>query len=215
MKLADGLYMASRKRRPKLPSRRAASTKRARASGIVRPKDLDMTRSQLVRLVGRGEIERVARGLYRLGDADVTAQHTVALVAKRVPHGVVCLLSALSLHDVGTQIPHEVWIAIDRKARKPEASGLPVRIVRSSAAALARDVERRVIEGIPVMVTNPARTVVDCFRYRNKIGLDVALEALTEALRTKRVTPGGIRAVATSNRALAVIRPYLEAITWR
>lgn len=174
-----------------------------------------MTRSQLVRLVERGEIERVTRGLYRLGDADVTAQHTVALVAKRVPHGVVCLLSALSLHDIGTQIPHEVWLAIDRKAHKPELGDLPARIVRFSKAALERDVERRVIEGIPVAVTNPARTVVDCFRYRNKIGLDVALEALTEVLRTKKATPGGIRQVASANRALAVLRPYLEAAAWR
>jgi predicted transcriptional regulator of viral defense system len=207
--------MAPRQRRSKPPSHRAASSQKARVTGIVRPKDLDITRSQLVRLVERGDVERVARGLYRLGNADVTAQHTVALVAKRVPHGVVSLLSALSLHEIGTQIPHEVWVAIDRKAHKPEMGGLPVRIVRSSAAALARDVERRVIEGIPVMVTNPARTVVDCFRYRNKIGLDVALEALTEALRSKKATPSGIRAVATANRALAVIRPYLEAATWR
>jgi predicted transcriptional regulator of viral defense system len=191
------------------------STKGPRTSGIVRPKDLDISRSQLLRLVERGEIERLARGLYSFGDTDVTIQHTVALVAKRVPHGVVCLLSALSLHDLGTQIPHEVWLAIDRKAHKPQLGDLPARIVRFSKAALARDVERRVIEGIPVAVTNPARTVVDCFRYRNKIGLDVALEALTEALRTKKATPSGIRDVASANRALAVIRPYLEAAIWR
>jgi predicted transcriptional regulator of viral defense system len=207
--------MRHQRRNQRHPRGRALSAKWPRAFGIVRPKDLDISRSQLVRLVERGEVERVARGLYRFADTDITTQHTVALVAKRVPHGVVCLLSALSLHDLGTQIPHEVWLAIDRKAHKPELGELPLRIVRFSEKALARDVERRVIEGIPVAVTNPARTVVDCFRYRNKIGLDVALEALAEALRTKRATPSSIRDVASANRALAVIRPYLEAATWR
>src|SRR2546425_3987826 len=194
---------------------RPASSKSAPAARIVRPRDLGISRSHLARLVARGQAERVARGLYRLAGAEPTTHHTVALVARRVPHGIVCLLSALSIHDIGTQIPHEVWLAVDRKARKPELGDLPVRIVRFSGATMEHGIEHRLIEGIPVAVTNPARTVVDCFRYRNKVGLDVALEALAEALRTRKVTVDAVHEMAAACRALSVVRPYLEALAWR
>ncbi len=139
----------------------------------------------------------------------------MALVAKRVPHGIVCLISALSIHEIGTQIPHQVWLAVARKARKPELGGLPVRIVRFSAGGLKQGIERRLIEGVPVAVTNPARTVVDCFRYRHKVGLDVALEAMAEALRMRKVTVASLDEMATACRARTVLRPYLEAMAWR
>jgi predicted transcriptional regulator of viral defense system len=157
----------------------------------------------------------VARGLYRLAGAEPTTHHTVALVAKRVPHGIVCLVSALSIHEIGTQVPHEVWLAVDRKARKPQLGDLPVRIVRFSGATMEQGIDRRRIEGVPLAVTNPARTVVDCFRYRNKVGLDVALEALAEALRTRKVTMGALSEMASACRARTVLRPYLEAMGWR
>ncbi len=192
-----------------------ASKRRRPADAIVRPRDLEIPRSQLARLVTRGEAERVARGLYRLAGAEPTTQHTVALVAKRVPHGIVCLISALSIHEIGTQIPHEVWLAVDRKARKPELGDLPVRIVRFSAATMKLGIEPRLIEGVPVAVTNPARTVVDCFRYRNKVGLDVALEALSDALRTRKVTIAALDEMASACRARTVLKPYLEAMAWR
>jgi predicted transcriptional regulator of viral defense system len=187
----------------------------ASAGRIVRPRDLRIARSQLARLVARGQAERVARGLYRLAGAEPTTHHTVALVAKRVPHGIVCLVSALSIHEIGTQVPHEVWLAVDRKARKPELGDLPIRIVRFSGATMARGIERRRIEDVPVAVTSPARTVVDCFRYRNKVGLDVALEALAEALRTRKVTISALDEMASACRARTVLRPYLEAMAWR
>jgi predicted transcriptional regulator of viral defense system len=139
----------------------------------------------------------------------------VALVAKRVPHGIVCLISALSIHEIGTQIPHEVWLAVDRKARKPELGELPLRIVRFSAATMKQGIESRLIEGVPVAVTDPARTVVDCFRYRNKVGLDVALEALSDALRTRKVTIAALDEIASACRARTVLKPYLEAMAWR
>jgi predicted transcriptional regulator of viral defense system len=139
----------------------------------------------------------------------------VALVAKRVPHGVICLVSALSIHEISTQVPHEVWLAVDRKARRPELGDLPVRIVRFSAATIDRGVEHRRIEGVPVAVTNPARTVVDCFRYRNKVGLDVALEALVEALRARKVTIAALDEMASACRARTVLKPYLEVMAWR
>jgi predicted transcriptional regulator of viral defense system len=187
----------------------------AAVGGIVRPRDLRVPRSHLARLVARGKAERVSRGLYRLSDADPTAHHSVALVAKRVPHGIVCLVSALSIHEIGTQIPHEVWLAVDRKARKPSLTDLPVRIVRFSGATMKHGIEHRLIEGVPVAVTNPARTVVDCFRYRHKVGLDVALEALAEALRIRKVTFTALHTMASACRARTVMRPYLEAMAWR
>lgn len=193
----------------------AASSRSTPAGRIVRPRDLGIPRSQLARLVARGQAERVARGLYRLAGAEPTTHHSVALVAKRVPHGIVCLVSALSIHEIGTQVPHEVWLAVDRKARKPELGDLPVRIVRFSAATMKQGIDCRRIEGVPVAVTNPARTVVDCFRYRNKVGLDVALEALAEALRLRKVTIAALDEMASACRARTVLRPYLEAMAWR
>lgn len=184
-------------------------------TGIVRPRDLGMTRAHLARLVARGKAERVARGLYRFAGAAATTHHTVALVAKRVPHGIVCLVSALSIHEIGTQVPHEVWLAVDRHARKPELGELPVRIVRFSGATMEHGIERRLIDGVPVAVTSPARTIVDCFRYRNKVGLDVALEALAEGLRSRKVTIAALDAMASACRARTVLRPYLEAMAWR
>jgi predicted transcriptional regulator of viral defense system len=165
--------------------------------------------------VARGLAERVSRGLYRLAAADPTTHHYVALVAKRVPHGIACLISALSIHEIGTQIPHAVWLAVDRKARKPALMELPVRIVRFSGVTMTQGIEHRVIEGVPVAVTNPARTVVDCFRYRHKVGLDVALEALAEALRMRKVTFTDLDRMASACRARTVLRPYLEAMAWR
>ncbi|BCW92319.1 MAG: transcriptional regulator [Thermoanaerobaculum sp.] len=166
----------------------------------------------LRRLVAMGDVEKIRPGLYRLADAEPSEMETIAMVAAVVPAGIVCLLSALSIHGIGTQLPHEVWLGLDRKARKP--SGLParVRIVRFSGPMLAYGVKTQRILGVPVRVTSPARTVVDCFRYRNKIGLDVATEALREALHTRKTTVDEIVRTAEVCRARTVIRPYLEAM---
>lgn len=174
---------------------------------------LGISRSRLARLVAAGKAERVARGLYRFGNADVTEHHSLVLAAKRVPHGTVCLLSALSYHGIGTQLPHELWIAVPSKARHPHVPDLPLRIVRFSGAMLRYGVETRQIEGVPVRITNPARTIVDCFRFRSNVGLDVALEALRESLRGRHATRDQIRRAAEVCRALTVVRPYVEAFT--
>jgi len=129
-----------------------------------------------------------------------------------VPQAIICLLSALRFHGIGTQSPHEVWIALDRKARKPRLAGLPVRVVRFSGAALGAGVESRLISERKVRITSPARTVADCFKYRNKIGLDVALEALREAWRSKRVTADELWRYAKICRVANVMRPYLETL---
>ncbi|GIW53035.1 MAG: transcriptional regulator [Gemmatimonadales bacterium] len=166
----------------------------------------------LQRLVAAGEVEKVRPGLYRLADAEPSEMETIAMVAAVVPAGIVCLLSALSLHGLGTQVPHEVWLGLDRKARKPSRLPARVRIVRFSGPMLTYGVKTQRILGVPVRVTSPARTVVDCFRYRNKIGLDVATEALREALCTRKTTVDAILRTAEVCRARTVIRPYLEAM---
>lgn len=197
-----------------MPRPPRAPTTTNRLPGILRPRDLaqlGIPRSRVRTLVRRGELHRIGRGLYQLDRAPPTEHETIALVCKRVPQAVVCLLSALRVHDIGTQAPRDVWIALDRKARKPKFEDVPVRIVRFSGRMLRYAVLDGNIGGVPIRITSPARTVVDCFRYRNKIGIDVALEALRDALSRKLATIDEIHRVADVCRALTVVRPYLES----
>ena len=183
--------------------------------GPIRARDLDdaaIPRTYLARLCKRGVLEHVDRGLYRLVDAPVTELHSLAEVAKRVPHAVICLLSALQVHELTTEAPHAVWIMIDTHARAPAIGYPQVELVRASGKARSHGVEKRTIEGVPVRLTTPAKTVADCFRYRKHVGLDVALTALREYLRKYR---GGIDALTKSARAdriYAFMRPYIEAL---
>ena len=188
----------------------------ARKSGVLRPKDLDaydIPRRYLSRLYQNGLLERVGRGLYVAGDVEPTQNHTIVQVGKRVPNGVICLLSALQFHELTSQLPFEVWIAIDRTARRPKEPELPIRIVRFSGAALTQGVEKHQMEGVTIQVYNLAKTVADCFKYRNKIGLDVALEALRECRRERRCTSEDLWHYAKICRVANVMRPYLEAIS--
>jgi predicted transcriptional regulator of viral defense system len=190
--------------------------KLVRRLGFLRAKDLDehgIPRTYLTRLCRAGILERPSRGLYVLKEGDTTEHHDLAAASRRIPHGVVCLLSALQFHGLTTQAPFEVWLAIDRKARLPKVEHPPLRIVRFSGKALSARVESHRIEGVKVRVTDPARTVVDCFAYRNKVGLDVALEALRGCLRKKRATRDDLYRAAGVRRMKNVIRPYLEAVT--
>ena len=171
------------------------------------------TRPRIRALVERGILEQVSRGLYRVAERSPSEHFTMLAVVARVPHAVVCLLSALRFHEIGTQSPHEVWIAIDRKARKPRLEGLPVKVVRFSGQSLTNGVETRKVGGRDVRITSVARTVADCFKYRNKIGLDVALEALREAWRGKRVTSDELWRYAQVCRVANVMSPYLESLT--
>lgn len=183
--------------------------------GLLRAADLEaqnIPRGRLSGMLRRGEVQRVGRGLYRLRDAPLTELETIAAVSKRIPGAIVCLLTALHVHAIGTQAPRDVWIALDRKARKPRASDLPVRVVRFSGPMLRYGIETREVLGVPVRLTSPARTVVDCFRYRRKIGLDIALEALRHAVDSRKATVDGIARVAEVCRIQTVISPYLEAI---
>ena len=170
-----------------------------------------MSRVAVARLLGQGRLQRIARGVYAPAGFEPTEHHGLATAAARIPHGVICLLSALQFHGLGTQAPFEVWIAIDRKARKPTISPPPLKIVRFSKRALREGIEPHSLEGVAVNITSPARTVADCFKYRNKIGLDVALEALKEYRRGRHSIDELVRA-AEIVRVAKVMRPYLEAV---
>lgn len=185
-----------------------------RARGVT-PRELaekGIHRQILTRLVAQGEIERVARGVYRRPEQPFTENHGLALAATAVPQGVICLLSALQYHGIGTQLPSEIWIALDRRAWRPKLSYPPLRIVRFTGDALKAGVETRQMEGRPVKVYGPAKTVADCFKYRNKIGLDVALEALRDGWRARRFTMDELDRYAAICRVQRVMRPYLETL---
>ncbi|HEX3666953.1 MAG TPA: type IV toxin-antitoxin system AbiEi family antitoxin [Rhizomicrobium sp.] len=194
------------------------TSSRLRKAGIgafFRPRELDavgISFPMLQRLVSLGEVRKVAAGLYRLASAPVSETETVAMVAAAVPGGIICLLSALRYHDIGTQSPHEIWLALDRKARKPSHPPAKMRIVRFSGPMLSYGVQAHDILGVPTRITSPARTVVDCFRYRNKIGSDVAMEALRDSLRSRKATVDEIMRAAEVCRARTVMRTYLEAL---
>jgi predicted transcriptional regulator of viral defense system len=187
----------------------------AKAAGILRPRDLDahgIARQYLRLAEQHGLVVRSGRGLYTAADASVTELHTIAEASKRVPRGVVCLLSALRFHDIGTQNPFEVWIAIGEKDRRPTTDLPPLRVVRFSKHSLAFGQRTHQIEGIPTRVFSVAKTVADCFKYRNKIGLDVALEALRECLKQRKATTADLWEAAKVCRVANVVRPYMEAL---
>ena len=172
-----------------------------------------VTASTVSRMERDGEVVRLARGLYQLPDADLHVHHSLAEAAKRYPKGVVCLVSALAFHEITDQLPKKVWIAIGRNDWTPKPSDVSVRVLRFSEDLLAQDVETHVIEGVPVKVFGVAKSVADCFRHRGKIGLNVALEGLQEALRQHKATPAEIAKAADTGGVGTVIRPYLTALT--
>jgi predicted transcriptional regulator of viral defense system len=167
---------------------------------------------QVRRLTRQGHLTRLGRGLYAPASAAPGEYHTLAEVAKRVPKGVVCLLTALRFHAIGTQHPRQVWLAVDRLAAIPKLDMVPTRIVRMSGAALAAGIEKHRIEGVTVRITSPARTVIDCFKFRNKIGVDVAVEALRDYRRLKKGTVDELWRQADQLRMTRVMRPYCDAI---
>lgn len=186
-----------------------------RGRGALRPRDLDtygIPRYYLHLLHADGAVERVGRGLYVPAGADLSEHHTLAEASARVPHGVVCLLSALRFHGIGTQLPFQVWMALEEKAWQPRVDHPPLRIVRFSGAAWTYGIERHVVEGVPARVYSPAKTVADSFKYRNKIGVDVAVEALRDTLRYRRATTDELMRAAAACRMSRVMTPYLQAL---
>lgn len=187
----------------------------ARAHGLIRPRDLapqGIPRVLLTRAVRHGRLERVGRGMYGLPDRPVSEHATLAEVACRVPKGVFCLLTALRFHNLTTQLPFQVWLAIGNKATAPRLASPALRLARFSGAAMTEGVDNHLVDGVVIRVTNLDRTVVDCFKYRNKIGIDVALEALREAWRDRRMSSDAIWRYAKMARVANVMRPYLESV---
>ncbi|MBM3763909.1 MAG: transcriptional regulator [Acidobacteria bacterium] len=186
-----------------------------RRERIVRPRDLEakgIPREHLLRLMRQGIVHRTGRGVYELADLSPTEHHSLAVVAKETPNAVICLLSALRFHDLTTQHPAEVWVGIHVRARRPKISTVRFRTVRYSEATFKSGVGIHRVEGVPVKVFSVAKTVADCFKYRRKIGLDVAIEALREALGGRRATVAEITRQAQMNRVWRMMRPYLEAL---
>lgn len=189
-----------------------------RREGIIRVRDLKehgFHPETLRRLHREGHVIRVSRGMYKHPDTAPTEHQTLIEVFKRVPHGVACLLTALQFHEIGTQNPRDVWIALKQGARKPKMEYPRIRVVRFSGPAMTEGIEHRKLSGVTVRVYNVAKTVADCFRFRNKIGLDVAVEALSDSLRSGRCSADDIWRYAKIRRVTNVIQPYLTAITSR
>jgi predicted transcriptional regulator of viral defense system len=192
-----------------------AALRLAKKQGTVRPRDLaehGIPPDYLDRLYRRGLLDRVARGVYAWPEAEVTEHHSLAEASRQVPRGVVCLLSALRFHGLTTQSPHEVWLALPPKAWSPRVKYPRLRIMRFSGKALTDMAEEHTVDGVQVKVYGPAKTVADCFKFRNKVGLDVALEALRDCWRARRATMDELWAAARVCRMANVMRPYLESL---
>ncbi len=191
--------------------------------GPLRARDLDavdIPRAYLARLVDKGVLEHASRGLYRLTNAETTEHHSLVEVAARVPHGTICLLSALQVHGLTTEAPHAVWLMIDTRARKPSLDTPAVELVKAKGPAREHGQETRIIEGVRVRITTPAKTVADCFRYRRHVGLDVAIAALRDYVARCRQRGAAKRGYSIdalleagkADRVSKVIRPYVEAL---
>ena len=186
-----------------------------RKLGVVRAADLEeqgIPRRRLYALLQKGKVERQARGVYAASNHARTADHALAQVAKRVPSAVICLLTALRFHQLTTQLPAEVWITLPEKGRKPRLDYPRLRVVRFSGAALTEGIETHRIEGVAVPVYSAAKTVADCFKYRNKVGIDVAVEALRDFSRRHRGGATELARFARICRVTRVMQPYLDAI---
>ena len=166
----------------------------------------------LIKLHQAGKLQRLERGLYGVPDAEVTEHQTLIEVCQRVPKAVLCLLSALQFHGIGTQQPHEVWIALPEGSQTPAVSYPPLRIARLRGDAYSEGIETVTGQGAPIRVYSAAKTVTDCFKFRHQIGLDVALEALKDAWRGRKVTMAELGHFAKINRVERVMQPYLEAM---
>jgi predicted transcriptional regulator of viral defense system len=182
---------------------------------ILRSKDvsgLGIPRNYLPRLVRRGILRKLGRGLYASASLQITEHVSLVEAAYKVPRGTICLLSALQFHKFTTQAPHQVWMAVDVKAWAPRVKSPPVRFVRMSGRALRFGVKEYPVHGATLKVYTPAKTVADCFKFRNKIGTDIALEALRECRRLRKATMDALWAAAKICRVASVMRPYLESL---
>jgi predicted transcriptional regulator of viral defense system len=187
----------------------------ARQIGALRPRDLaerELPPEYLSQLARQGVLERIGRGLYRLADGEPGEHQSLVEACARVPHGVLCLLTALRYHELTTQAPAEIWMALEEHARYPAAPEIPLHIVRFSGDVFTTGIEEHLVDGVTVRVYGLEKTIVDCFKYRNKIGIDVAMEALREGWRARRINMTDLWHYAKIDRVTNVMRPYLEMI---
>ena len=197
------------------PSKRQQVINLAKRRAVIRPRDMlaeGLPKDYLNVLAREGVLVKLGRGLYQWPEREVSRHQSLIEVAKLVPNGVVALLSALNFHELGTQNPFEVWLAIDRKARRPSIDYPPIRFVTMSHTGLGEGVERHEIDGVTVTVFCPAKTVADCFKYRNKIGLEVALEALKAGWQARKFTMDELLKYARLCRVANVMQPYMESL---
>lgn len=197
------------------PTRKRRVVRLIEKLGLARPRDLEghgISRAQLSRMVDEGLVVREARGLYVAANQSPTESHTLAQVAKRVPGAVFCLLTALRFHGLTTQSPSEVWIALPEKARRPRLDQPRLRVARFSGPALTEGVAEHQVDGVPIRVYSAAKTVADCFKYRNKVGIDVAVEALRDFSRKHRGGADELARCARICRVSRVMQPYLDSI---
>src|SRR6185437_6588406 len=183
----------------------------ARNMGVARARDFaaaGIAPVYLKRLTAEGRLVRLGRGLYQLADAELAATHSLAEAARAVPHGVVCLLSALQFHELTTQTPHQVWVMIGLHKWTPRSPPVTLRIVRATGESLTAGIQQHTIEGVPVSIYEPAKTIADCFKYRSKVGLDVAIDALRDGWRRKLYTADQLWRFARICRVQNVMRPY-------
>jgi len=200
----------------KIAFKRERALMLAHRQGILRAADvapLGISASYLSKLSDQGYLQRVGRGLFSVPEPEFTEHRSLVEAAAYAPKAIVCLLSALAFHGIGTQLPYAVWLAIGLKDRPPQVPTAPVEIVRMGPRFLREGVKTYRIEGVPVCVTSPAKTVADCFKYRSRVGMDVALEALREGLRSRRFTSDELYYYAKLDRVWNILRPYAEAIS--
>ena len=187
-----------------------------REHGIARLAEIrraGITAATVSRIEREGTVTKLGRGLYQLADATPAGNHSLAEATKRVPKGVVCLLSALAFHGITDQMPHRVWMAIGPKDWKPQIDYPPLRIVRFADKFLHDGVETHDIEGVAVPIFGVAKTIADVFRHRRSVGTDIAIHALKDALRQRKTTPSDISDRAMQSGVWTALRPYLEALT--
>ena len=189
--------------------------KLAKTQGVIQIRDLrkkGIHPEYLRRLYGKGQLIKIARGQYTLPNTRIGEHHSLVVIAKAVPNAVICMVTALRFHDIGTQMPYKVWIAIERRSSTPRIEKPGIRIFRFSSKAFTEGIENHMIEGVDVKVYNPAKSVTDCFKYRNKIGLDVAIEALRDGWQQKKFTMNELWIYAKICRVANIIKPYLETL---
>jgi predicted transcriptional regulator of viral defense system len=187
----------------------------ADASGIIRAKDAEMagiSRNYLYEMHREGLLEKISTGLYTLPDTPVTENSTMAEVSKRIPHAVASLISALIYHGLTTQLSPDIWLTVPKSSRKPKIKYPPLNLTYVSGTAYSFGIQKHIINGVSVKIYSPAKTVADCFKFRSKVGLDVAIEALHNARHSRKATMDELMEAAKVDRVLKIMNPYMEAI---